>query len=152
MSQVLDAEFRKAHPNTTRYLNTIVNQPQFAAVSKVTFADKAVVFTPPKKEAAAPKAAAAPAAPKAAKAPKAKEVDEDEEPAAPAEARAPHPASLLAAPKSFPLDEFKRQYSNSETDVAFKWLEENFDAQDYSLWKVSYKYPEELTQGPYSIL
>lgn len=27
-----------------------------------------------------------------------------------------------------------------------KWLEANYDAQDYSLWKVTYKYPTELTQ------
>lgn len=33
-----------------------------------------------------------------------------------------------------------------------KWLEANFDAQDYSLWKVSYKYPTELTQGKSVIL
>jgi elongation factor 1-gamma len=28
-----------------------------------------------------------------------------------------------------------------------KWLDANYDAQDYSLWKVTYKYPTELTQG-----
>ena len=143
--QVLDAKFRTAHPNTFRFFNTIVNQPQFAAVApSLPLCAEAVVFTPPKKEkvAAAPKEAAAP---KAAKAPKAKE-DDDEEPAAAPEARAPHPVSLLPA-ASFPLDELKRQYSNQETDVAFKWLEENFNANDYSLWKVAYKYPEELTQG-----
>ena len=28
-----------------------------------------------------------------------------------------------------------------------KWLDEHYDAQDYSLWKVTYKYPTELTQG-----
>lgn len=28
-----------------------------------------------------------------------------------------------------------------------KWLEENFNSQEYSLWKVEFKYPEELTKG-----
>lgn len=27
-----------------------------------------------------------------------------------------------------------------------QWLDEHFDAQEYSLWKVEYKYPTELTQ------
>lgn len=27
-----------------------------------------------------------------------------------------------------------------------KWLDEHYDAQDYSLWRVDYKYPTELTQ------
>lgn len=134
-----------------RHFNTVIHQPQFFSVignTEPTAVEKAIVYTPPKKEAAAPKAPVAAAAPKAPKAPKAKEVDEEEEePSVPAEPKAKHPAELLGAPKSFPLDEFKRQYSNNETDVAFKWLKENYDPQEYSLWKVTFKYPEELTQG-----
>lgn len=30
---------------------------------------------------------------------------------------------------------------------AVKWLEANYNPQEYSLWKAEYKYPEELTQG-----
>lgn len=100
-----------------RHFNTVSNQPAYLKVSggKVDQIEKCIVYTPPKKEAKAPVAAAAP---KAAKAPKAKEVDEEEdEPSVPAEPKAKHPAELLGAPKSFPLDEFKRQYSNSETVV-----------------------------------
>ncbi|KAK4045885.1 hypothetical protein OIO90_006669, partial [Microbotryomycetes sp. JL221] len=47
---------------------------------------------------------------------------------------------------SFPLDEWKRQYSNNDTPVAMKWLEEHYDPQDYSFWKVQYRYNDELTQ------
>lgn len=147
--QVLDADFRKSHPNTFRFYNTIVNQPQFVAVAAdLPVIEKAIVYTPPKKEPAAPKAAPAPAAPKAPKAPKAKD-DDEEEPSVPDEPKAKHPAELLGPAKSFPLDEFKRQYSNNDTAIALKWLEDNYDAQDYSLWKVDYKYPEELTKGPF---
>ena len=33
------------------------------------------------------------------------------------------------------------------SQVAIKWLDENYNGQEYSLWKATYKYPEELTQG-----
>lgn len=94
-----------------RHFTTVSHQPEFLAVlgGEPTLIEKAIVFTPPKKEAAAPKAP---------KAPKAKEVEEEEEePSAPAEPKAKHPAEALGAAKSFPLDEWKRQYSNSETVV-----------------------------------
>lgn len=113
----MDAEFRSAYPNLMRHFNTVAHQPAFlaAAGGEPFLIEKSIVYVAPKKEAAAPKA---PAAPKAAKAPKAKEVDEEEdEPSVPAEPKAKHPAEALGAPKSFPLDEFKRQYSNSETVV-----------------------------------
>ncbi|KAG0295128.1 hypothetical protein BGZ98_001511 [Dissophora globulifera] len=46
-----------------------------------------------------------------------------------------------------PLDEWKRQYSNNDTPVATKWLWENIDlTTDYSIWKVDYKYNDELTK------
>jgi elongation factor 1-gamma len=45
-----------------------------------------------------------------------------------------------------PLDEWKRQYSNNDTPDALKWFWEHYDPKDYSLWKVDYKYNEELTQ------
>lgn len=143
---VLDAEFRTAHPNIFRHFNTVVNQPHFAAVlgASPTLIEKCTVYTPPKKEPAAPKVAA-PAAAKAPKAPKPKDDDEDE-PSVPDEPKAKHPAEALGAAKAFPLDEFKRQYSNNETPVAMKWLEGVYDPSEYSLWRVDYKYPTELTQ------
>ncbi|KAM0754534.1 EF1G-domain-containing protein [Meredithblackwellia eburnea MCA 4105] len=141
---VLDTEIRAAYPNVFRLFNTVYHQPAFLSVAgEPTLIAKTVVFTPPKKDAPAkkeaPKKEAAAPKPKAA-------AEEEEEPAAPAEPKAKHPAELLGNAKSFPLDEFKRQYSNNETPDAFKWLEEHFDPQEYSLWKVTYKYPEELTQ------
>ncbi|SDA01512.1 BZ3500_MvSof-1268-A1-R1_Chr10-1g02740 [Microbotryum saponariae] len=144
--RVLDAEYRAARPNTMRYFKTVVHQPEFQTVLKgePTLCEKAVQYTPPKKE-AKPAAAAAAPAPKAKAAPKPKDAEEDE-PSAPSEPKAKHPCEALGPAKSFPLDEWKRQYSNNDTPVAFEWLEKNFDAQEYSLWKCEFKYPDELTQ------
>ncbi|ORY83492.1 elongation factor 1-gamma 1 [Leucosporidium creatinivorum] len=137
---VLDAEFREKNVNLTRFWKTIVHQPEFFKVLnnvEPVAVEKVIDPVQPKKEEKKPKSAPAPK-PKAAK-------DEEEEPveAAP---KAKHPCEALGPAKSFPLDEFKRQYSNNETDVALKWLDANFDPQEYSLWKAEYKYPDELTQ------
>ncbi|GAA5856095.1 hypothetical protein JCM8547_002977 [Rhodosporidiobolus lusitaniae] len=138
---VLDAEWRKANPNTVRFWQTVLHQPQFFEVlgGEPTPVETAVVYTPPKKE-AKPKAEAP--APK----PKAEKKEAEEEPAAPAEPKAKHPAEALGPASSFPLDEWKRQYSNNDTPVAMKWLDEHYNANDYSFVKATYKYPAELTQ------
>ena len=46
---------------------------------------------------------------------------------------------------SFVLDAFKRSYSNEDTATAaipFFW--DNFDKEGWSIWKCTYKYPEDL--------
>ncbi|GAA5921041.1 hypothetical protein JCM1841_005071 [Sporobolomyces salmonicolor] len=138
---VLDAEFRAAHPNILRHFNTVVHQTPFVAAlgGEPTFVEKAVVYTPPKKEEKPKKEAAAPK-------PKAKKEDDDEEPSAPAEPKAKHPCEALGPASSFPLDEWKRQYSNNDTPVAMKWLDEHYNPNDYSIVKATFRYPEELTQ------
>ncbi|GAA5977053.1 hypothetical protein JCM10908_004838 [Rhodotorula pacifica] len=143
---VLDAEFRKSHPSVVRHFQTVAHQPTVLEVvgSEPTLCEKAAVYTPPKKE-EKPKAAAAPA-PKAEKPKAAPAPAEDETPAEP---KAKHPCELLGQPKSFPLDEWKRQYSNNDTPVAMKWLDEHYDetaAQEYSFCRADFKYNEELTQ------
>ena len=52
----------------------------------------------------------------------------------------------LGKPKN-PLDEWKRTYSNEETrEVAIPWFWKNqYDPEEWSLWKVDYKYNDELT-------
>jgi elongation factor 1-gamma len=135
-----DKEWRKANPNVTRWYETVYNQPIYSDVAgKLQFIDEVTLKNvAPKKE--QPKKEAAPkpkAAPKPAPA-------EEEEPAA--EAPKPkHPLEALPKPK-IPLDEWKRQYSNSDTPDALKWFWENYDAEDYSIWEVDYKYNDELTQ------
>ena len=137
---VLDKKFRDAQPNTTRWFNTITNQPVWKAIiEKPILIEEAIKYTPPKKEPKPAKTAAA-AAPKAAAA--TKEVEE-EEPAAP---KAPkHPLEALPKPELI-LDDWKRKYSNFDTrSEALPWFWEQYKPAEYSLWRVDYKYNEELT-------
>jgi elongation factor 1-gamma len=141
---VLDKAWREENPNVTRWYETIVNQPIWKAVmEKPVFIDEAVKYTPPKKE---PKAAQAPAAPKPEKKKeKAKEVDEEEEEPRQEAPKQKHPLEALPKPTLI-LDDWKRKYSNEDTrDVALPWFWENYKEDEYSLWRVDYKYNDELT-------
>ncbi|RYP07999.1 hypothetical protein DL764_002145 [Monosporascus ibericus] len=130
-----DKEWRAKHPNVARWYETVYNQPIYAeAAAPFELLDKpALTNVPPKKEEKPkkqekPKPAAAPAA-------------EEEEAPAP---KPKHPLDLL--PRSaFPLDDWKRFYSNNDEDVSMKWFWENVPFSDYSIWKVEYKYNNELT-------
>jgi elongation factor 1-gamma len=45
------------------------------------------------------------------------------------------------------LDDWKRKYSNEETrEVALPWFWESIKWDEYSIWRVDYKYNDELTQ------
>ncbi|KAF3993070.1 hypothetical protein FT663_00894 [Candidozyma haemuli var. vulneris] len=131
-------QWRKQHPGITRWFKTITAQPFLKDVlGEIELIDKPVEYTPPKKE----KKAAAPAAKKEKPAAAAAE-------AAPAQ-QAPkpkHPLEALGKPTS-PLDEWKRTYSNEETrEVAIPFFWDKFyNAEEWSLWKVDYKYNDELT-------
>ncbi|KAI1302837.1 hypothetical protein EDD11_005483 [Mortierella claussenii] len=143
---VFDAPFRKDYPAVTRWFTTIVNQPHFKSVAgQFTLCETALKFTPPKKDAKEKKPKEE--KPKAAKEEKkAKEPEEEPEESF---QDAPKPKSKLdlLPPAKMPLDEWKRQYSNNDTPVAMKWLWENIDlTTDYSIWKVDYKYNDELTK------
>lgn len=141
-------ETRDQYPNVTRYFQTVTNQAQ----TKDLFANQQymtenVKFVPPKKE-EKPKAAAPAAAAKKEEKPKAskkKDDDDDDGDDTPAPPKAaPHPCASLP-PSPFVLDEAKRQYSNLDTPDFMKWFYENFDKDGYSIWKVTFKYQEELT-------
>ncbi|KAL9112705.1 MAG: hypothetical protein Q9227_003008, partial [Pyrenula ochraceoflavens] len=136
---VLDKKFRAEHPSFARWYETIVNQPIWkAVVAKTVLVDEAVKYTPPKKE-AKPKEA-----PKE-KAPKAKAVDEEEDEPAPAAPKQKHPLEALDKPTLI-IDDWKRKYSNEETrEVALPWFWEQYKPSEYSLWRVDYKYNDELT-------
>jgi elongation factor 1-gamma len=129
-----DKEWRKQNPNVTRWYETVINQPIYSAVAqKQEFLDKpALTNVAPKKPEQAKKAEPAPAAaaadPAAAPAPKAK-----------------HPCELLP-PTSFHLDDWKRHFSNHDEAESLKWFWENVPLkEDYSIWRVDYKYNDELT-------
>ena len=135
---VLDKAWRAENPNFTRWYETVVNQPVWkAVVDKPIFVEEAVKYTPPKKE---PKAAAA-----APKSEKKKAVEEEEEEPRQEAPKAKHPLEALPKPNLI-LDDWKRKYSNEDTrDIALPWFWENYKEDEYSLWRVDYKYNDELT-------
>lgn len=141
-----DKAWREENPNVTRWYETVCNQPMYSAVTgKLEFIDEAIKEVPPKKEKEEkPKKEQAP---KATPKPKAKEPEQEEEEEEVAPAPKPkHPLEALPKP-NLALDDWKRKYSNEETrEVALPWFWENFNPEEYSLWKVNYKYNNELTQ------
>ncbi len=140
-----DKKWRAENPGTTRWYETVYNQQIYSAVvDKLNFVDEAIKNQPPKKEkeAASKKEAAPKAAPKS-KAKEAKDEDEEEE-----DKPAPKPKHPLEGLEkaTLALDDWKRKYSNEETrEVALPWFWENFKPEEYSLWKVDYKYNDELS-------
>lgn len=145
-SRVAGKEVQDKYPNIKRHFNTIVNQPTVSGVwGEIQFTSENIKFTPPKKE-SAPKAAKEQAPKKEKAAPKPKVVekddDEDDEPAPAPKAKNP----LDELPKSsFNLEEFKRVYSNKDTPEALEWFFQNFDSEGFSVWRIDYKYNDELT-------
>ena len=137
---VFGKQFRDEFPNVTRWFKTVYNQSIYSSVAlPVVFNDEPKLANVPPKKEAAPKAAKATpkAAPKAAAAP----AEEEDEPVAP---KPKHPLELLPR-ATFALDEWKRFYSNNDTPEALKWFWENVKFDEYSIWKVQYKYNSELT-------
>ncbi|KAF8798648.1 elongation factor 1-gamma [Phlegmacium glaucopus] len=153
----IDAPLRAKLPNLMRHLETIVNQPKIKDIyAETVYIEKATQFIPPKKEAkpaAVPAPAAAGAAPaskaeKKAKAKAADDDDDDEEPDVPTEPKGKNPLDDL--PKStFNLEDWKRAYSNKAArgaGGAIEWFFANFDYAGFSVWRIDFKYNEELTQ------
>ena len=130
-----DKQWRQENPNVTRWYDTVIHQEVYSAVAPENkYIDQVTLkYQPPKKDAPKKEAKAAPkAAPK----------EEEDEPAPAPKPK--HPVDLLPR-ATFPLDEWKRQFSNTETPEALQWFWSNVNFEEYSLWKVTYKYNEELT-------
>jgi len=147
-STIAGAAEREKIPNVVRHFNTIINQPAFKPVfGEPQLAEKAQQYVAPAKPA---KEKAAPAPPKEKPVPKPKpaEVDEEDEPLVPEEPKPKNPLDLL--PKStLNLEDWKRAYSNLDTrgsGGSLEWFYDKWDPEGYSIWKVAFKYPEELTQ------
>ncbi|KAI8073069.1 hypothetical protein BC940DRAFT_290469 [Gongronella butleri] len=142
---VLDAEARKKIKNLTRYFTTVVGKEHFkAAFGEVELCKEPLKYTPPKKE--KKESAKKPEPPK-----KDKKEKKAAAPADDAEEDAPKPAPKpkskldLLPPSPFVLDAWKRMYSNNDSDVANNWFWENFDSEGWSIWRVDYRYNDELT-------
>lgn len=135
---LFDANYRKGIPNVTRWFLTVVNQPKFKAVTgEIVLCEKARVYEAKK---------SAPVEEKKPKkeAPKKKaEEEDDDEPLIKEEKKKSVLDSLPPSP--FVLDAWKRFYSNNDTrPTATDYFWQNFDPQGWSMWKVDYKYNDEL--------
>merc|ERR1712244_191433 len=119
--QVLDPSFRKPFGNVTRWFNTVVNQPNFKAVSgAVELCTKMAEFDAKKFAEFSGKG----------KNKEEKKKEEPEEPAAPVEKK-PDPFEKM--PKgTFDMEEWKRFYSNNDEPESVAWFWEHFDHENYS--------------------
>jgi elongation factor 1-gamma len=121
---VLGPEHRDPYKHVLRYARTLFAQPQFKAVlGEATFTTEEKKYKPP--EPAKPAPSAAPAA----------------------DGKKPKSALDALPPSSLKLDDWKRFYSNNDTKPdAMNWFWKNFDPEGYSIWRVDYKYNDELTK------
>lgn len=146
---LFDKQWRASFPNVTRWYETVYHQPIYAAVvGKFQLIDEAIKYQPPSKKdtpAEKKKEKDQPAKKEAPK-PKAREVDDDDEEEEVPAPKPKHPLEALPKP-TLVLDDWKRKYSNEETrDVALPWFWKNYKSEEYSLWKLDYKYNDELTK------
>ncbi|KAH8112126.1 elongation factor 1-gamma [Phellopilus nigrolimitatus] len=145
LTSTFDAPLRSQLSHVVRFFETVVNQPKLKDIyGETTYVEKALQYVPPPKEKKEPKAAEK----KVEKKPKKVEDDEEEEEDKPIEEpKAKNPLDSL--PKSsFNLEDWKRAYSNMDTrgaGGAIEWFYDKFDKEGFSIWRVDYKYPEELT-------
>lgn len=134
----ISASSRMNLVNLTRWFVTMVNQAEVKAVlGEVALCDERAKFTP---AAAAPKAEAKPAAPVVAAA-----ADNEEEEAAPKPKAKTSFDSL--PPTTFNLEDWKRFYSNNDTrPTAIDYFWKNFDPAGFTIWRIDYKYNDELAR------
>jgi elongation factor 1-gamma len=135
---VLAPEYRDNFKNVTRYFSTLMHQKEFVAVwGETVLCEKEAKYQPPKKE--EKKKAEK-------KVEKKKPAEEEEEDEAPKEVKPKSKLDLLP-PTKLNLEEWKRVYSNNDTKpTAMDWFWEHYDPEGYSLWKVDYKYNDELAK------
>jgi len=164
VKQLLDKPSREQYPNLTRWFDTILNQTQVQqALTKASY-EFSYNVTPlqfdnakfqqlsggqPQAKKDDKKKEKKEEKPKK-EAPKKKEAEPTEEPDAAEMALAEEPKSkdpLDALPKgTWVMDDFKRYYSNNDTDKSIPYFWEHFDPENYSIWFGEYKYNEELAK------
>ena len=133
---VFDPAYRGKFPNVTRWFTTCVNQPQFSAImGEVTLCAKM-------QEAKAPAKVKVEKKKKPAQEPKKKAPKDDADDTPKPAPAGKNPLDLLPKPK-WPIDEWKRQYSNNDTPVAMQWLVDNWDPEGYSWYKITNKFGHE---------
>ncbi|KAL3230534.1 Elongation factor 1-gamma 2 [Nakaseomyces bracarensis] len=127
-------EWRAQHPAIVRWFNTVRDSEILKEEYKEFKFIEKMIELPKKEKKEQPK--------KAEKKP----AEKPAETAAPQQEKKPkHPLEALGR-STFVLDEWKRKYSNEDTrPVALPWFWEHYNPEEYSLWKVEYKYNDELT-------
>ncbi|RUO96610.1 hypothetical protein BC936DRAFT_141750, partial [Jimgerdemannia flammicorona] len=143
-----DKEFRNEYKNVNRWFATAVNQKHFKAVlGEVALCEVPQKYVAPKKDDKKEKKEEKPKVEKPKEEnPKEKKKEEEDDDDEPKPEPKPKSALDLLPPSPLVLDEWKRFYSNNETiPNAMNWLWEHFDPQGWSIWKVDYKYNEDLT-------
>lgn len=158
--QVMDPSFRAPFTNVNRWFLTIMNQPQFKKVlgevklceTMAKFDGKKYAELHPKedkkekkgKEKAPKEQKPKQETPKKEKAKQPEPEDEDDDDDVPKQPKRKDPYAGL--PKSsFNMDEFKRTYSNKDTETeAIPYLWEHFNKEDYSVWLAEYMYNADL--------
>ncbi|ODQ68164.1 eEF1-gamma domain-containing protein [Nadsonia fulvescens var. elongata DSM 6958] len=140
-SYVWGKAWREQYPAITRWFKTITQLPAFKNVfGEIEYLEEPVA--PPKGE--SKKKETKKEVKKETK--KEEKPEQAEEKPAAEPAKPKHPLEALGKAQSFPLDEWKRVYSNKETrEEALPWFWEHYDPKEYSLWKVAFKYNDELT-------
>jgi len=161
---VLDAEFRKPFGNVNRWFTTIVNQPQVKEViGNFQLCQKMAEFDSKKFAEFQARLGQSPDNTKKAKKEggggdkKEKKKEEKKKPEIKEEPEEQDEMDEILAnePKSkdpfeqfpkgtFVMDDFKRSYSNEDTDVSIPYFWEKFDPENYSIWFCEYKYNNEL--------
>ncbi|CAR28632.1 ZYRO0F08448p [Zygosaccharomyces rouxii] len=132
---IFGEQWRKEHPAIVRWFKTVIESPFLAEETKdFKFIEKPL--EPPqgkKKEQPKQQAKQQPAQ----KAPAAQQPPQEKKPK--------HPLELLGK-SSFPLEDWKRKYMNDDTrPTALPWFWEHYNPEEWSLWKVEYRYNDELT-------
>ncbi|KAI8982542.1 hypothetical protein BDB01DRAFT_843428 [Pilobolus umbonatus] len=142
---MLNKENRAEFKNVLRYFNTLVAKPHFKkALGEVKLCETPLQYTAAKKE--TKKKEVKKEAPKKKEEPKKKAEPKDDEDDEPKPAPKVKSKLDLLPPSPFIMDAWKREYSNNDTKDSIKWFWEHFDPVGYSIWKVDYKYNEELTK------
>jgi len=137
---VFDGAFAGKFVNVLRWLTTCYNQPEFLAVTGEVSQCKEMKCAKPaaakkEKKEAPKKQEKKPAAPK----------KEEKDAAEEAIAAEPKKKQQVFPPTKMEMDEWKRQYSNTDIKTqANPWLWANVD-DGYSFWRADFKYNDENT-------
>jgi elongation factor 1-gamma len=156
---VLDPATRAPYVNVNRWVDTLVNQPQFKAVlGDFHLCEKSGQRVGGGAAAGGQAKGGAAHKKKDKKSKDKKEKKPAASPVPPADDAGDEMDDLgleKAAPSKDPfeqfpkgnwnMDDFKRFYSNNPEDQAIKYFWEKFDQENYSMWFCEYKYPEDLT-------